>query len=276
MSQAPPEVSTMTEGTPIPMPSRLPRLVLVAALAAAAGACASAGGAVPAGTLNPDRFLMDRAEAAVADNDWLEARENFQQIVDNYPQSPLREDARMGLANTFLEQGGAENMVLAAAEFQDFLRFYPTSTRADEAQYGLAMTHYEQMRSPERDQTETRAALDEFQRFFASYPNSELTEQARTAWREARDRLSESIYLVGRYYHRTRWYPGAIDRFRQILDEDPDYSGRDSVYYYLADSLARSDNPQEAIPYLERLIAEFDVSEHLADAEQRLQELSVQ
>ena len=150
------------------------RVVLVLALVPLLASCASREGGVPAGTLNPDRYLMDQAEAAAADGDELEAREYFQQVVDNYPQSPFRADARMGLANSYLEQGSTESLVLAAAEFQDFLRFYPTNPRVDEAQFGLAMTHFEQMRAPERDQTETRAALAEFQTLFDSYPQSPI------------------------------------------------------------------------------------------------------
>jgi outer membrane protein assembly factor BamD len=138
------------------------------------------------------------------------------------------------------------------------------------------MTHFEQMRAPERDQTETRAALAEFDRFLARYPSSPLMPEAQARWREARDRLSGSVYLVGLYYFRTAWLPGAIDRFEQLLREDPGYSGRDAVYFYLAESYARADNTAEAVPYLERLLAEFDASEFREDAEQRLQELTVQ
>ena len=158
--------------------SRAGRLVATV-LAFALAACGARTGEIPAGTLNPDRFLFDQAQAAVADRDWLEAQELFQQLVDGYPQSPLREDARLGLAEAYLSQGSAESLVLAAAEFEDFLRFYPTSPRADQAQYGLAMTHFEQMRAPERDQTETRAALAELDRFLARYPNSPLLPEAR-------------------------------------------------------------------------------------------------
>jgi outer membrane protein assembly factor BamD len=182
----------------------------------------------------------------------------------------------MGLANAFLSQGSAESRVLAAAEFEDFLRFYPTSQRADEAQYGLAMTHFEQIRAPERDQTETRAALAEFEAFMTRFPNSALMPEAQTRWRAARDRLSESVYLVGRFYYNQNWMPGAIDRFEQLLDDDPDYTSRDAVYFYLAESHVRADNPAEAVPYLERLLAEFDISDFRADAELRLQELTVQ
>ena len=51
-----------------------------------------------------------------------------------------------------------------------------------------------------------------------------------------------------------------------MLRDDPAYPGRDAVYFYLAESLVRSDKTAEAIPYLERLLAEFEASEHLNDA----------
>ena len=95
-------------------------------------------------------------------------------------------------------------------------------------------------------------------------------------WRIARDRLSESSYRVGLLYYRQRWDVGAIDRFREVLRDDPDYTGRDSVYFYLAESLARTDKTPEAIPYLERLLTEFPSSEHVEDAKVRLQALKNQ
>jgi outer membrane protein assembly factor BamD (BamD/ComL family) len=105
-----------------------------ALLALALAACGARTGEIPAGTPNPDRFLFDQAQTAVDGENWLEAQGLFQQLVDGYPQSLLREDARLGLAGAYLSQGSAESLVLAAAEFEDFLRFYPTSPRADQAQ----------------------------------------------------------------------------------------------------------------------------------------------
>jgi outer membrane protein assembly factor BamD len=132
------------------------------------------------------------------------------------------------------------------------------------------------MRAPDRDQTETRAALKEFDVFFQKFPNSKLMPEVKEKWRMARDRLSEASYRVGLLYYRIRWDPGAISRFQEVLKEDPTYSGRDAVYFYLAESLARTDKRAEAIPYLERLLAEFDQSEYLSDAKERLQELKTQ
>ena len=242
-------------------------------LVAAAAACATTQTTLPAGTAQPDRYLSDRGAEALKAEAWLNARTYFQQLVDGYPQSPLRPDAKLGVGDSYLGEGTTESYVLAANEFREFLTFYPTSARADYAQYKLAMSHFQQMRAPERDQTETKAALADFDVFFQKFPNSPLTTEVKQNWRTARDRLSETSYRVGFQYFRMRWYPGAIDRFREVLRDDPGFTGRDAVYFYLAESLARTDKSAEAVPYFERLLTEFDRSEHLVEAKVRLDAL---
>ena len=260
-----------------PVVRRAPwRSAVVIAILTVTSACGARQTTPPPGTAQPDRFLFERGTEAFKMEEWLNARTYFQQIVDGYPQSPFRPDAKLGVGDTYLGEGSAESAVLAANEFREFLQFYPTNPRADYAQYKLAMSHFQQMRAPDRDQTETKAALAEFDVFFQKFPNSPLTPEVKQNWRIARDRLSESSYRVGLTYFRLRWYPGAMDRFREVLRDDPGYTGRDAVYFYLAESLARTDKTAEAIPYFERLLTEFDQSEHLEDAKVRLEELKNQ
>src|SRR5687768_11253768 len=249
------------------------KFVIVVAALVGLSACSSRQTTPPPGTAQPDRFLFEQGTEALKQGDWMDARTYFQQIVDGYPQSPFRPDAKLGVGDSYLGEDTAASVVLAANEFREFLQFYPTSPRADYAQYKLAMSHFEQMRAADRDQTETRAALKEFDIFFQRFPNSPLTPEVKKNWRIARDRLSESSYRVGLLYYRQRWDVGAIDRFREVLRDDPDYTGRDSVYFYLAESLARTDKTPEAIPYFERLLQEFPSSEHVEDAKVRLQAL---
>lgn len=247
--------------------------IAVGLLFAVSVACGGGQQTPPAGAAQPDRFLFERGNEAITKEQWMNARTYFQQIVDGYPQSPFRPDAKLGLGDSYLGENTAESLVQATNEFREFLQFYPTSPRADYAQYKMAMTHFVQMRSADRDQTETRGALAEFDVFFQKYPNSSLMPEVKEKWRAARDRLSEHSYRVGLTYYRIRWDPGAISRFREVLSDDPAYGGRDAVYFYLAESLARSDKTAEAIPYFERLLAEFEVSEYLDDARERLVKL---
>jgi outer membrane protein assembly factor BamD len=251
------------------------RLVLMMAVLvlAAAGACAKQSSKVPPGTNQPDKFLFERGTEQLQKKKWLTAREYFQTLVETYPQSSYRADAKLGVGDCYLGEGTAAAQVQALQEFREFLSFFPTSPRADYAQYKLAMAHYYQMAKPERDQSETRAAIQEFDAFFARYPNSTLMPEAKKYAREAHDRLSESEYRVGLFYHRAKWYPGAVDRFQAILKSDPEFTGRDAVYFYLAEALVKLNRAAEALPQLQKLVDEFEQSEYLVPGQKLMAEI---
>jgi outer membrane protein assembly factor BamD len=250
--------------------------MVTAALALCFACAPQTRNVVPTGTSEPDKFLFDKGEAALQAKKWITAREYFKQVVETYTQSPYRPDAKLGVGDTYLEEGGADNLVFAMNEFREFLSFYPTNRRADYAQYKLAMTHFKQMRAAPRDQTETHDAVKELQTFVARYPNSSLMPEVKAKLRDALDRLAESDYLVGMFYYRQKWYLGSIDRFSSLLKGDPQYTARDNVYFYLAESYVRSKRAAEALPLYEKLVNEFDKSEHLLDAQRRIAELKAQ
>ena len=85
---------------------------------------------VPAGTQAPDRYLFERGTELLADGEWAPARVVFRRLVDGYPQSEYRFDAKLGLGDTYLRQGGATALVQAVNEYDEFLRFYPTNEQA--------------------------------------------------------------------------------------------------------------------------------------------------
>lgn len=246
---------------------------MLALVAALAGGCAGKSPAVPVGTADADKFLFDKGNAAAKDRKWLNAREYLRNLVDNYPQSPFRPDAKLALGDTYIGEKSTESLLLAANEFREFLTFYPTHPRADYAQLQLARSFMLQMLAPERDQSATRDAIKEIEIFLQRFPNSGLMPDARVMEREARDRLSEAEYNVGFFYYRMKWNPGAIDRFMDLLKSDPGFSNRDAVYYHLAECLYRTDKPAEALPYYERLLREFEKSEFLDLTQKRVAEL---
>ena len=252
-----------------------PRRLGVPALALLllAGACAEKGTKIPPGTSQPDQFLFDRGNKALLDKKWFTAREFFQTLIDTYPQSPHRADAKLGLADAFLGDGSPASQVLAINEYREFLSFFPTSPRADYAQYKLAMCHYSQMAKAGRDQTETHEALKEFDVLFEKYPNSPLLAEARARHREAKDRLGRSEYLVGMTYYRLKWYPGVVARLAALLKSDPQFTDRDAVYYYLADSLTELNRAAEAVPLLEKIPQEFEKSDYTEKATKLLADI---
>ena len=223
-----------------------------------------------AGSADADKFLFDRGTEALTKKKWLEAREYFRRLVDTYPQSPYRAEAKLGLGDSYIGQNTVESNILAINEFHEFLTFFPLSDRADYAQYRIGLAHFRQMLSPQRDQTATKEALAEFDAFIQRYPTSKLRPDVEKLQRQARDRLSESEFEIGLLYSRMKWCPGAIERFKGLLAQDPGFTSRDSVYYYLGECLERMNRSAEALPYYDRLVTEFPQSKHLGDTKKRM------
>jgi outer membrane protein assembly factor BamD len=248
--------------------------LLLAGVAVLAGCAATARNSLPPGTLEPDRFLYERGKDALEKHKWVAAREYFTEVFETYTQSTYRPDAKLGIGDTYMGEGTPEALVSAIGQFTEFLTFYPTHARADYAQYNLALAHFKQMRSPQRDQSETKQAVDEFETFIKRYPNSDLMPEAQARLREAKDRLGDHEYDVGLFYFHINWFQGAIQRFQGLLKDDPGYTHRDDVYYYLGESLVRIKQDAAALPYFAKLVDEFQKSDHLEDAKKRVAELT--
>ena len=267
----------------LPTIRRVVSACAVLSLLASVASCASAPTLPAAGSVDADKFLFDRGMQSLKERKWLNAREYFRRIVETYPGSTHRADAKLGIGDAYLGEGRADSIVLAANEFREFLSFFPLNSRADYAQYKLAVAQQRQMLGPERDQTATKAALVEFDRFLQNYPNSPLRPEVEKLRREVRDRLSESEYRVGLFGYRTRNYGGAVARLTGLLKEDPEYTYRDAVYYYLAETYmkvaenttgaAKDTLLKDAAMYYEKLIAEFKVSDYLERAKARLADI---
>lgn len=246
--------------------ARLSALCSLLFLAAACGANAP----VKPGPGEADQILLDRGNAALKEKQWTRARTYFSELLESYPQSPLRADAKLGVGDTYLGENNSASYVYAQNEYREFLAFYPTNPRADYAQMQLGMVHFNQMLSPQRDQSETKEAIKEFQTFVTRYPNSPLINQTKQRLREARDRLSDSDLQVANFYLSIRNYAGADDRYRTLLKEDPEFTRKDSIYFHLAELLEKVDKKPEALPYYERLVNEYEKSEFLEEAKRRI------
>jgi outer membrane protein assembly factor BamD len=254
----------------------LASMTAVALAAVLAAGCGGGPKRPPTGTPEPDKFLYERGLEALDKHRWLVAREYFRELIDTYPQSPHRADAKLGIGDTYLGEGSAESFVLGLNEFREFLAFYPTHPRVGEAQYKLGLVHFRQMHGADRDQTETREAIRELTIFVEKYPDSPFADEGKQKLRQARDRLSQHEYNVGYHYYRVKWYRGAVDRFEALLKVDPQFTRRDAVYFYLGESYLKGGEPARALPNFDRLIQEFEKSEYLAEAQKRVETLKAE
>jgi outer membrane protein assembly factor BamD len=232
-------------------------------------ACAH-GGEVDLATLasNSDQVIWEAAQKAAERRQWESARQLFKRIVEGFPQSEHGPAARLALGDSYMEEGGAANYILAAGAYRDFLTLYPTHARADYAQFRVAESHFSQRNGPDRDQTATEGALEEYQRLLEAYPGSIHAEPARQRIAACRQSLARSEFQVGYFYQRTRQAcRAAIARYERVLSEYPDFEALDELLFRLGECLVASGRAAEAPPHLKRILDEFPQSAFRAGAE---------
>ena len=249
------------------------RLLLLSALVT--WGCAS-GGEVDIATLasNSDQVIWEAGQKALQKHQYEAVRQHFKRIIDGFPQSEYGPAARLALADSYFQEGGTASYILAVAAYREFLTIYPSHPRSDYAQFQVGECYFKQRNGPDRDQTPTRNALEEYQRLLELYPSSSSIEKGRERIKDCRQSLARSEFLAGYFYQRTRQaYRAAIARYEAILNEYADFDDLDEVLYRLGECLGLAGRPAEALPHLGRLIEEFPKSERADDARRLMEEL---
>jgi outer membrane protein assembly factor BamD len=208
-----------------------------------------------------DQIVWEAAQKAVEKKDWESTRQYYRRLIDAFPQSEHQPEARIGLADSYFEEGGTGNYVLAVSSYREFLTLYPQHPRSDYAQFRAAESYFKQKNTPDRDQTATQQALEEYERLLDIYPESTWIEPARERIRECRQSLARSHFGVGVFYQKTRQaWRSAISRYETILKDYPDFEKVDEVLYRISECLGNAGRYAEARPHIARLQSEFPES----------------
>jgi len=201
------------------------------------------------------------------------ARLYFRQVIDSFPKSFYAQQAKLAIADSYFRQGDEGSMILAASEYKEFIHLFPFSPSAPYAQLQIGMTFFKKTLKPGRDPTKTRQALEELRKVITTYPFSEEAKQAREKIQECEEKLAEYIFGIGKLYYSMKAYKGSTARFLELLNNYPNYSKMDRVFFYLGDSYYGWKRTEEAIPYFTKLISDFPQSKYAKKAVKRMEEI---
>jgi outer membrane assembly lipoprotein YfiO len=244
------------------------RAALCAGLLAAG--CAHGGGPADLATLtsNSDQVIWEAGDKALKKHDYESARQHFKRIIEAFPQSEYGPAARLAVGDAYFQEGGTANYILAIGAYREFLTLYPSHAKSDYAQIQVAEAYFKQRNGPDRDQTPTQNALEEFQRLLDTFPDSPLAEVARARIAECRQSLARADFMAGYFYQKTRRaYRSAILRYESVLKDYPDYGHMDEVLFRLGECLALAGRGPEALPHLSRVVNEYPHSKFADDAQ---------
>lgn len=224
---------------------------------------------------NSDQVIWDAGQAALKKKQWETARQHFRRIVDGFPQSELGPAARLALGDSYSQEGGTANFILAVSAYREFLTLYPSHPKSDTAQFQVAESFFKQRNGPDRDQTPTETALEEYERLTSLYPHSSHVEAARLRVAECRQSLARAEFLAGFFYQRTRQAcRAATTRYEGILAQFPEYQQTDEVLFRIAECLSLLGRGEEARPHLIRLLQQYPQSAHAEPARRLMAELA--
>ena len=210
----------------------------------------------------PKEELFEKGKALIEKKKYDQGRKYLTFVFETYPNDPLGRDALLMVADSFFKQGGSSGYTEARFRYRDYLNRYPGASRRDYARYQFALTYDKEMERPDRDQTPTREAIEQYQALIREYPTSGFAGAARERVRVLLDILAEHEFSVGYFYMRKGAATAALARFTDLEQRYPEYGARDKLYFYAARVLEKLGRRQEAERYYARLTTEFPDSEY--------------
>jgi outer membrane protein assembly factor BamD len=205
--------------------------------------------------------LFTKGKALVDKKKYDAGRKYLTFVFETYPNDPLGRDALLLVADSFFKQGGTTGYTEARFRYRDYLNRYPGATRRDYARYQFALTYDKEIERPDRDQTSTREAIEQYRALIREYPTSGFAGAARERVRVLSDLLAEHEFSVGYFYMRKGAPSAALARFADLEQRYPEYGARDKVFFYSARVLEKLGRREEADRYYGRVITEFPDSE---------------
>lgn len=194
-------------------------LVLASAIASCIviGGCSSSNDAAKA-ALNPDPpdRMYAVADAFMAKGKYEDAARKFEDLDRDHPYAP---EARRAIAMSAYAYYRAGKYPEAITNGKRYTTMHPGTKEAALAHYVVASAYYDEMRGPDRDQSNTRKALTEFKALKARYPDSQYSKEVDNKIRICEDSLAAQEMVVGRAYLKSKNYTGAVGRFKTVVSE---------------------------------------------------------
>lgn len=128
------------------------------------------------------------------------------------------------------------NYTFSSYYFKQFSNTFPNGARAEEALFMSAESFYELSPTYRLTQEDTYKAIEGYQLFANSYPNSERISICNKKIDELRAKLEQKALESAKGYYRRRHYQAANHSFNSLLVDFPDTQNKEFIRYMLVKS----------------------------------------
>ncbi len=147
------------------------------------------------------------------------AIEIFKAVADNSPYGKYADRAVYNAGLCYKDIVDYDSAILM---FKEVIDKYPDSELVDSARYELAECSKLLSLKPDYDQTPTKAAREEFEKFIEKHPEDEMSGEAKKIINKLKHREAENTYGIGQFYESRRMYKSAAIYYGDIIDSYPD------------------------------------------------------
>ena len=188
------------------------------------------------------------------DEDYLEAINELQAILLQYPGSSISDDAQFYLAKTRFARS---EYIMAAFEFSKLIKNMPASEFVPESQFMLAECYYQLSPNYNLDQKYTKKAIQEFQAFIDFFPANEKVPLAEKKIDELNDKLAEKTYSIARIYEKMDYLKAALIYYDDVIETYHDTEYAPMAMFNKINVLIERNRNDEALAEIDKFIQRF-------------------
>lgn len=211
--------------------------------------------------IGTDREMYEKASKYIK-KDPDKARLLYKEIMQLYPNSIYANKAKIGIGDSYFKAKDAASLIMASAEYQEFVNMYPNSPDAVYALYQVGMCYYKQMKKPGRDQTNTHATIKAFENLIQQYPDTQEAEDAKKKIQQARQNLATHYFRIGYHNYKFKAYTGAIARFKDVINNYPDFQQNDKLFFYTGKSYLKINEHDNAMSFFQQVVNSYPNSKY--------------
>ena len=153
--------------------------------------------------------------------------------------------------------------------FDRYVRFSTDINKIETARYRICQCAVNSSNSFQRDQSDTKYALEQLQMFIEDFPESKYIKEAENDISLLRNKLAQKDYEVGRMYVKLEEYEAAIIYFQSVLNSYYDTKFSDEARIGIIFTHILNGNRQGSENYLESQKGKF-ISENKYNEAQML------
>ncbi len=165
--------------------------------------------------------------------DYYKSLPLFEELMSFFRMTDKGEDVYYYYAQN---QYAVKEFYMAGYYFKKFAKSYPNSPRAQECAFLAAICKRKLSPEYNLDQSETYAAIDEFQLFMDRYPNSSLVDSSNAEIRLLRSKLEKKSYENAKLFYKMEKYRSAVIAFNSTLQTYPDTDYKEEILFLIVKS----------------------------------------